>query len=122
MMKPDLLHILQEGKPLGIDDAQLAAYLSNQLDEAARHEVEQQLLQAGALEEDAWEGWQQAPNAAALLQHAADINAHLQQQLQAKPKRPRKKSIKALPWLGWLLAFLLALVLLGWWIIYLLAD
>lgn len=117
-MKPELLQILQNGQPLGIDEARLSAYLSNQLDEAARQEVEQQLMEAGALEQDAWEGWQEAPNSEELLQQAASINAHLQQQLHPTPKRPRKKPIQHLPWIWWLIGFLLVLVLLAWFVVH----
>lgn len=118
-MKNRLLNILETGDDAQIKEADLAAYLKEQLTDAEKHALEEAInTQMEGLETDAWEGWIATANKEKLLEDAAEINHKLAQQLKAPQKRARKKPIKQLAWLWLLLGFILLLALLGWLVIY----
>lgn len=115
-MRPELLDILKR-KHAGIDNIMLEKYLSGQLSDDARHQFEKVLQEGGELEENAWDGWEQAPNKKALLKHAQEINARLQQQLSPSQKVKRKKPIKELSITWWVFGLILVLIFIAWAII-----
>lgn len=114
-MDPKIIEILsrQEGT---IPNDQLAKYLSGKLDEDARHEVEKILEQGDNMEQDAWEGWQQAA-AGKLLLHAEEVNRHIEKTLSTSQKRKRKRPLDNLPIVWVLSGFILILILIAWVII-----
>jgi hypothetical protein len=118
-MDPKIIEILsrQEGT---IPNDQLAKYLSGKMDEDARHEIEKILEQGDNMEQDAWEGWQQAA-AVKILLHADEVNRHIEKTLSANPKKKRKKTIDSMPIIWILSGFILILILIAWAIIRYLA-
>jgi hypothetical protein len=118
-MRPKLFDILSN-KEVPIDNEQLAKYLGGDLDDAARHEVEQALTSGNNLEQDAWEGWQQTEDKKKMLQAAEEINKRLSRQLQSPVIHKRKKPITQLSLVWWVTGFILVLVLMAWLVIFLL--
>lgn len=119
-MHPKLPDILAN-KGVPIDNEQLAKYLKGELDEAARHEVEKILTSGDALEQEAWEGWQESANPHKIVNAAEEINKLLVRQLHPPPARKRKKPITQLPVIWWVFGLVLIIVLMAWVIISLLS-
>jgi hypothetical protein len=118
-MKNRLLNILESGNDARIKEADLAAYLKEQLTDAEKHALEESISsQMEGLETDAMEGWLATTNKEKLVEDAAEINKKLAQQLKLPKKRVRKRPIKQLAWQWLLLGFILLLTFLGWLIIY----
>jgi anti-sigma factor RsiW len=113
-MHPKLYEILTH-KEGSLDNEMLAKYLSGELDDAARNALEKQLQAGNEMEQDAWEGWQQA-GSNKVLDHANEINKHLERQLNPASGRKRKRPIKDLPVL-WLVFGLVIIILLVAWAI-----
>ncbi|MCU0402925.1 MAG: hypothetical protein MUE99_00115 [Chitinophagaceae bacterium] len=112
-MRHKLLDILTR-KEGPIDNEALAKYLSEKLDEEARHEVEKQLMEGSEFEDDAWEGWQYAGKGPNLLKHAEDINKKLQQQLHPAQSKRKRKAIKDFPLGWWVYGLIIILVIVAW--------
>ena len=120
-MRPELLDILSR-KQVGIDNDTLEKYLSGQLSDEARHQVEKVLQEGDELEEEAWDGWQNAADKKELVKHAHEINLRLNQQLGATTKRKRRRPIKDLPVTWLVFGLLLVVIFIAWAIIKLMAE
>jgi hypothetical protein len=120
-MHPDLLDILTH-KDLPITNEQLVSYLTGKLDAAESRAVEQAMSDAGLLENDAMEGWLQIKNKALVAGLNHDLLQGLHQSLHSqKKKRPRQKLLQ-LPWIMVMVAGLLALAFVAWWVVFLLQQ
>jgi hypothetical protein len=120
-MRTKLFDILTQ-KEGPIDNDALAKYLSGKMEEEAKHEVEKQLMHGGNMEEDAWEGWQQASNNRTLLSHADEINRRLAQQLHPANSKRKRKAIKDFPLAWWIYGLVIILAIIAWGIIYYIAK
>jgi anti-sigma factor RsiW len=120
-MRPELLDILSR-KQVGIDNETLEKYLSGQLNDEARHQVEKILQDGDTLEEEAWDGWQNASNPANLINHAEDINRRLLQQLHPANAKRKRRAIKEFPLSWWVYGLVIILALIAWGIIHFLSK
>ncbi|HSK13665.1 MAG TPA: hypothetical protein VK907_10645 [Phnomibacter sp.] len=119
-MQPKLLDILSRME-VPIENELLARYLKGELDDAGRQQVEEKLQAGDIMEQDAWEGWQQA-GAKHMLQQADEINKHLEKQLYLPKRRLRQKPITNLPLTWWMFGLVLIIILLAWVIIHYLSN
>jgi len=120
-MRPEILDILSQREG-SIDNEILSKYLSGKLDDMARHEVENRLLQGGNFEEDALEGWHKAAHTPVLIKHADEINRKLLQQLHSGGTLRKRKAIRDFPLLWWVIGFVIILTIIAWAFIYYLGN
>lgn len=106
-MNKDLLNILANSNK-DIDNQKLMDYLSGQLPESEKHEVERWMAD-NEFSEEAMEGLQQFKEPKALQTYVETLHKNLNKQLQQKKIRREKRKLKDTPWL-YLTAFLILLI------------
>ncbi len=106
-MNKDLLNILANSNK-DIDNQKLMDYLSGQLSESEKHEVERWMAD-NEFSEEAMEGLQQFKEPKALQTYVEALHKNLNKQLEQKKIRREKRKIKDAPWL-YLTAFLILLI------------
>jgi hypothetical protein len=109
-MNKDLLKILSHSNK-DIDNQKLMDYLSNNLTEEERHELEMQMSESGIMA-DAIEGLGQFKDKQRLQDFAAKLNADLKKQIDKKQKRRNKRKLKEQPWLYFTIVILLFLLVI----------
>lgn len=119
-MHPKLLEILTK-KEVPIDNEQLVRYLSGELDDDKRHDMEEELESGHAMEADALEGWMQAADSRKMLRHAEEINRQLNRQLETSHGKKRKRPISEMPVTWWVFGLVFVLIIIAWVIISLLS-
>ena len=107
-MSDDLKDILSNSNK-DIDNQQLMDYLSNQLNKADKHEVEN-AMSDDAFVNDAVEGLQNFEGRENIQSYVTELHDDLQKQLAKKKKRKEKRKWKDQPWVY--LAIVLILILL----------
>jgi hypothetical protein len=115
-MHPKLPDILAN-REAPIENEDLVRYLKGDLDDAARHSIEEKLTDGNQMEQDAWEGWQQSAEPGKMFDAAEEINRKLTRQLHPAPLHKRKRPITQLPVIWWVFGLILIIVLLAWVII-----
>lgn len=116
-MNKDLLNILSNLHD--VDNQKLVDYLEGRLSAEEKHAVEEMLVDA-EFENDALEGLQQAGNKEKLNLVVAQLNKQLQTQLDSRRKK-NKKALQIPQWIIIAIIIILALAVLGYYVIHLLS-
>ncbi|MES2649139.1 MAG: hypothetical protein V4717_19840 [Bacteroidota bacterium] len=115
-MHNDLLDILSR-KVQPISNEQLVKYLTGELSDAEKHNIEESLLNNN-IEAEAIEGLQLVKNQEKIQQYQLEIQKSLREKLQQKSvKRKRNKQVQ-LSYLLLMTGALLAFILLIWLVFY----
>lgn len=115
-MHPDLLKILSSHEQ-PIDNEQLIAYLTGELNAAESQELEARLLEHG-ISRDALDGLMMLKDKRKLASLQTELNLGLKQKLNTPPIKKRKPITLSQPALWLITGFLLALMVLVWYFIY----
>lgn len=115
-MHKDLLNILSNSNK-DINDQKLMDYVSGKLNESERHEVERWMAEH-AFEEEAVEGLQEMGDSVKIEMEVGRLNKELKVMLNKKKQRKGRRKLFDNKWALVTLVVLLALITLGWWIIY----
>lgn len=108
-MNPDLLNILSNSNK-DIDNQKLMDYLSGQLPEQDKNEVERWIAE-NEFSEEAMEGLQQFRQPRDLQVYVEELHKDLNRQLESKKRRKEKRRIPETPWL-YLSIFLILLLII----------
>jgi len=115
-MHKDLLNILSNSNK-DINDQKLMDYVSGKLNESEKHEVERWMAE-NAFEEEAVEGLQEMGDQVKIEMEVGKLNKELKSMLNKKKQRKERRKLFDNKWALVTLVVLLALITLGWWIIY----
>jgi hypothetical protein len=114
-MNNDLLNILSNSNK-DIDNQKLMDYLSGQLPEQERHEVEKWMLENDFANE-AVEGLQDFPVKKNLQAYVDHLNKDLNKYIQQKKERREKRRIKENPWVYVAIIFILVIAVVAYLVI-----
>ncbi len=115
-MHPDLLNILSN-QELPIENERLIAYLTGKLSAAENQEIEQQLASSN-LSHEALEGLQMFHNKQTISHYQHSLDDFLQKELGKTNQRRRKQLSMQWPLMWIILAMLLGLSVLVWYLVY----
>jgi hypothetical protein len=119
-MHPDLLKILSHHDH-PIDNEQLVAYLTGQLNAEESYKLESQLSDAG-FDEDALEGLMMVQNKKKLSGVQMELNMFLKEKLSQPKKRKKRPELLSWQWLALATGVLILLVVLAWFAIHFLQS
>jgi anti-sigma factor RsiW len=115
-MHPDLLKILSSHEQ-PIDNEQLIAYLTGELNANESQALEARLLEHG-ISRDALEGLLMLKDKRKLTSLQTELNLGLKEKLNPAPKKKRKTISPSQPALWLLTGLLLAIMVLVWYFVY----
>jgi anti-sigma factor RsiW len=111
-MNTDLLNILSHSNK-DIDNQKLMDYLSGNLPEDEKHEVEQLMADSDFMS-DAMEGLEHLKNKKELQLYVKQLNKNLQNQLKKKKNRREKRRINEYPWIYFAIILILVFCVIGY--------
>jgi hypothetical protein len=111
-MNNDLLNILSNNNK-DIDNQKLMDYLSGNLCEDEKHEVERLMADSDFMS-DAMEGLEHIKNKKELQSYVKQLNENLQNQLKKKKNRREKRRIKEYPWIYFAIILILVFCIIGY--------
>lgn len=114
---PDWKDILSDSEEQPAGD-ELLNYLTNNLSDDEKHEFEMKTIDS-VFVNDALEGLNNLENKERLNQYVSQLNKNLQQQLATKRQRKHKRAIAKNPWVYITAVILLAVCVIGYYLIHL---